>query len=294
MWIARICDKSKNALDGCEDYWIKGPGPVRVGRHPGPTCPIAFSNDKSVSRDHAEIFVDNGILYVMDKGSKFGTFLCDDGNVEPNERKEVNDGQLIQFGATQSFVVVYKLKLQVCLTRLNKDKKKMVVDAIKRLGGSIVENVDFATHIVTSPPFNSVTPKLMAAVVYGQEKKLITPEWFEFALAETENGAVTIPHEALYFPEIDTSKVQLENKDMPRIGLLQGKTVLVARKKDEEYVCLLQGCGAKIIRGYTEDPVPRYESIIMPRHFLPLYVLTTTESYPGHCSEQILSINTIM
>ena len=269
-WIARICDENKQALPEREDFWIKGNGPVRVGRHPTTECPIAFSNDKSVSRDHAELFVDNGILYVMDKGSKYKTNLSfpdeepdEEGQMkkhclEQNERNEVNEGQLIQFGAAQSFVVVCKLQLQVCLTRLHKDKKKMVVDAIKRLGGRIVENVDTATHIVTSPPFNSMTSKLMAAVVYGQEKKLIIPEWFEFALAETANVAVPIPHESSYFPEVDTSKVQLENRDMPRGGLLRGKTVLIARKVDEAYECVLQGCGAKTIRGYGENLVPRY------------------------------------
>jgi hypothetical protein len=95
-------------------------------------------------------------------------------------------------------------------------------------------------------------------VIQVREKKLITPDWFAFALVETENRAVPIPREELFFPEIDTSKLQLENKDIPRHGLLRGKTVLLARKSDEVYACALQGCGANIVRGYGDDPVSRY------------------------------------
>ena len=265
MWIIRICDEEKQALPELEDFWIKGNGPVRIGRHLTNECPIAFTNDKSVSRNHAEILVDNGILYVIDKESKFGTHVYEEDQkmkLVPNEREEINEGQLIQFGATQSFVMVHKLRLQVCLTRLNKDKKKMVGDAIKRLGGIHVEDVDFATHIVTSPPIGTMTPKLLSAVIYGREKKMITPDWFEFALLETDDRAVPIPREELFFPEIDTSKLQLEKKDMPRDGLLRGKTVLLARKSDEAYVCALQGCGANIVRGYGDDPVSRYASLV--------------------------------
>jgi phosphoserine phosphatase RsbU/P len=65
--------------------------PYRVGRQPG--SDILFE-DAYVSRKHAEIVFEDGAFYIVDKESKWGTFL----NGAPVKRQKLSNNDAVHFG----------------------------------------------------------------------------------------------------------------------------------------------------------------------------------------------------
>src|SRR5580693_6345129 len=53
--------------------------------------------DKTVSRDHAAVVEETDGLYVVDRGSRSGTFV----NGEKVDRRRLRPGDVIQLGSTQ-------------------------------------------------------------------------------------------------------------------------------------------------------------------------------------------------
>src|SRR5205814_3473738 len=74
--------------------------PFSVGRKVDKDLVIA---DPRVSRDHALITSENGLFYVMDEGSKHGTFV----NGERVQRKNLERNDRIEFGARDSIYAVF-------------------------------------------------------------------------------------------------------------------------------------------------------------------------------------------
>src|SRR3989454_8509728 len=74
--------------------------PFTVGRKMDKDLVIA---DPRVSRDHALIVSENGQFFVVDQGSKHGTFI----NGERVERKLLERNDRVEFGARDSIYVVF-------------------------------------------------------------------------------------------------------------------------------------------------------------------------------------------
>src|SRR5262245_56090006 len=68
--------------------------PAIVGRLP--QCTIAIA-EPSISREHAKIFLRNGIYYLVDLSSANGTFV----NGKRITRGELNDGDQVTLGSAQ-------------------------------------------------------------------------------------------------------------------------------------------------------------------------------------------------
>src|SRR6266852_8569767 len=74
--------------------------PFTVGRKMDKDLVIA---DPRVSRDHALIVSENGQFFVVDQGSKHGTFI----NGERVERKTLERNDRIEFGARDSIYLIF-------------------------------------------------------------------------------------------------------------------------------------------------------------------------------------------
>ncbi len=70
------------------------PFPFRVGRNPG--LSLTLSSD-SVSKEHAELFLEDGQLCVFDLGSKNGTFV----NGERIEQSRLREGDILHIGQVE-------------------------------------------------------------------------------------------------------------------------------------------------------------------------------------------------
>ncbi len=84
-----------------EEYYISGL-PVLIGR--GPTAGIPLEMDLSVSRKHAELYLQRNILYIRDLDSQHGVTV----NGEPVMAHKLQDGDQIGTGA--SLLVLYDMK----------------------------------------------------------------------------------------------------------------------------------------------------------------------------------------
>ncbi len=84
-----------------EEYHISGL-PVLIGR--GPTAGIPLEMDLSVSRKHAELYMQRGALYIRDLDSQHGVTV----NGEPVMASKLQDGD--QIGAGASLLVLYEVK----------------------------------------------------------------------------------------------------------------------------------------------------------------------------------------
>jgi sigma-B regulation protein RsbU (phosphoserine phosphatase) len=74
--------------------------PFTVGRKVDKDLPIA---DPRVSRDHAVIISENGQFFVVDEGSKHGTFV----NGERVQRKELQRNDRLEFGVRDAIYLVF-------------------------------------------------------------------------------------------------------------------------------------------------------------------------------------------
>ena len=88
---------------------------------------------------------------------------------------EIQSGDVVKFGAIDSFVCMKKAVYVFCPTRLDKPSREKLKVMCKIIGASIANSVDDATHIVT----NSVaaTVKLLKGIIEG--KKVVTISWVE-------------------------------------------------------------------------------------------------------------------
>ncbi len=84
-----------------EEYYISGL-PVLIGR--GPTAGIPLEMDLSVSRKHAELYLQRNALYIRDLDSQHGVTV----NGEPVMAHTLQDGDQIGTGA--SLLVLYEVK----------------------------------------------------------------------------------------------------------------------------------------------------------------------------------------
>lgn len=225
-------------------YYVKGPS-CRVGRSPD-NC-IELKDDKSVSRNHAKLIIENGILSVMDLGSTFGTFLFNEigekRKLQPNELYIISNSQTILFGNSQSKISFLNTRLIFCVTRIEKIDKDRLKKNVKSIGATIVNKAEDATHIVSNK--FSATVKMLTALVL--KKEIITGDWLIFS--ETiKTVEIILPcskYSPFKFDQIST-----------RTQLLKDLTVVLLEEADEQYEIILTSCGAEVIKMYKDVKDP--------------------------------------
>ena len=76
---------------------------IIIGRKP--VCDIVLENDKSVSRKHCRLFINEGLVYVEDMGSTNGTSVNDTKILEATE---IRTGDAIAMGRKRFIVSIQK------------------------------------------------------------------------------------------------------------------------------------------------------------------------------------------
>jgi predicted component of type VI protein secretion system len=149
----------------------------KVGRNADGSS-VSFDNDKSISRNHAEVVLqEDGSLMVRDLGSKFGTFVEAPG-AEPLKIQShiLVSGQTCLFGALHSRITFHTTKFSFCTTRLERPDKEKLKTYCKILNARTVSHAEGATHLVSNK--FAATVKMLTAIVLNV--KLISMGWFTF------------------------------------------------------------------------------------------------------------------
>lgn len=107
----------------------KGPKCV-VGRAIG--LDISFSEDKSISRNHAELHLTSDLdgsepyVSLVDAGSRYGTYV-DGVKMEPNGTIRLSSNEcVVRLGSNKCCIVVKKQVFRFCFTQLDKAEKDLV------------------------------------------------------------------------------------------------------------------------------------------------------------------------
>ena len=166
MWAVIIVDSS-NPTNVCKG--LRGPI-CHVGRKT--ECDIAFPNDKSISRHHADILLEGDDLFLIDLGSKFSTIISDN-KCEKNIKYRLIDGDIVNFGAIGCAVEISRLVLQLCTTKLDKGDKDKLKILSKSVNFEIVKSVEQCSHLICNR--FSATVKTLDSIV--THKPIVTIDW---------------------------------------------------------------------------------------------------------------------
>eukprot|EP01041_Mallomonas_annulata_P013822 gene13822-29401_t len=181
MWVAEIF----NSEDTERLKLLRGPI-CHVGRKVD--CDISFPNDKSISRQHANIIIEKNEIYLVDLGSKFHTYIG--GDVCPkDEKKLIKVGDIIKFGAQENKIIVKKLNLEVCVTRLEKSDKDKLKALSKSIGIRVVKNFEDCSYVICNQ--FTATIKILNALVF--HKPIVKMDWLLFFDSSKEVSSVDIP-----------------------------------------------------------------------------------------------------
>lgn len=148
---------------------------VHIGRKTG--SDIAFINDKSVSRNHAEFHLnDRGVLSVRDLKSKFMTYVvCNGVKMVVRDETILKHGDTVQIGACDSRIEVKHVSFLMCPTKLEKERKELLKTVTKKLNGKIVSALDADRSIITVADKFTATMKILESIILNLP--IVTLKW---------------------------------------------------------------------------------------------------------------------
>lgn len=250
MWIAQIIKSDGSIIN---EYLLRGKE-IKIGREMGVDyLPTIYNNniDKTLSRDHARIVINDDILSIVDNNSKFGTFTDNKPNSKITENYQIKSGQIIKFGQANTRIRFIKCPYVFCTSQYYKDEKEKIKRAAKILGSRVSSNVDDASHLVC--PKYSATTKILTAIV--MEKKIVSINWLSFI--EENSKFSLIPSCNEYAPTIhEMMGSYQETAHLSRSSLLKNYTIFITTKTDTQYASIFKSCGSNLIDlSHIEDPV---------------------------------------
>jgi pSer/pThr/pTyr-binding forkhead associated (FHA) protein len=166
-------------------YYIKGPI-MKIGRNIDSDICI---NDRSISRSHGEIHMNDKTFAIIDFGSKYGTFLPRRDNqnkIKANEEICFQIGEPVRLGINMTFTLSYQ-SMSLNFTRLERKAKDQLKKIAFKIDANILNNVEDASYLVTDK--FSATIKMLTAIIIN--KPVITMDWFSFI--ETKKSCELIP-----------------------------------------------------------------------------------------------------
>ena len=208
-------------------------GAYTVGRK---DTDMVVSNDKSISRNHAQVTHEPDGLTLMDIGSKFGTHV-NGTKLAQNEPCALAAGDKVILGTTH--FTVRRRQLIFCASTLSSpEDKEELTRSTAALGATLADKWSSeVTHLIM--PTVTFTPKLISALALL--KPVVSLQWLRLALARTKPAQM--------LPDANEPSV------VPALGPANAKfpadlvAVQPARKvvfRGRRFVCLSGGAGSKV------------------------------------------------
>ena len=208
-------------------------GAYTVGRK---DTDMVVTNDKSISRNHAQVTHKQDGLTLMDIGSKFGTHV-NGTKLAHNEPRALVAGDKVILGTTH--FTVRRRQLVFCASTLSSpEDKEELTRSTAALGATLADKWSSeVTHLIM--PTVTFTPKLISALALL--KPVVSLQWLRLALARTK-PAQPLPdaNEPSVVPAHGTA-----NAKFPA-DLVAVQPTRQALFKGRRFVCLPSGAGSKV------------------------------------------------
>ena len=148
--------------------------PYTVGRQE--TCSLVLTDDRSVSRHHAQIILSDSnnntsFVVVKDVGSKYGTFV-NTQQIEAHKDVQLREGDIVRFGVTESAYSVQCELFNVFLACTSPEKC-----ILPKALGEKVNSIDECTHVIVD--HDSIDWAILLAL--ARRKTIVRPEFFNKA-----------------------------------------------------------------------------------------------------------------
>lgn len=227
-------------------------GTFIVGRK---DCDILLDWDRSVSRRHAELVVNEldeeevgavgtmQTITITDLGAKFKTFV-NDKQLAPNEPRVLQAGDRLTFGNCIK-ARLRPFSLVLCLSRISGSGKNALRQAAARVGAHVVDKWrPTCTHLVVE---QSLTATIKVAFAVINKKAVVDVGWLTDGVINRPSLATPLPDPSQYKPDwsgiTGVRQLDRDRKELFKSYLF----VFVAADETED---LVQDSGGLLERAY--------------------------------------------
>ncbi|XP_044732951.1 uncharacterized protein LOC123295603 [Chrysoperla carnea] len=260
-------------------FYITGNGEHAIGRG---DCHLTLPSDQSVSRRHASIWIENGILKVKDLGSRYGTFINDgiEANRIINNNGEVYSlqaGDKIRFGMQWNIWAVCGFPIRTVTSNMLTEQKEIVASYLAVLNGQFVMDFDDAcTHVTVDTIY--LTVKLLCGLVKGIP--IVTPQYWKDCVECVRNNRL-LPDTKNYLPPLAEDLINKENINLApgaRRELFVGKYFLFSNERSRSKLRKM----VEIAGGQTSLWSSFDRSVLLQNNVIVLRPNTITDSDTTH------------
>nr|XP_026488247.1 nibrin [Vanessa tameamea] len=214
---------------------------VTIGRSlDGQNCNFAITDDPSISRKHATLLILEGVLYLEDLGSKYGTFVNNSDKIEHNKMLKLSCNDVIKFGKMNCVWKAQKINLITCTSTMKGENLQSLKNILTTVGGIIKNEWDETCEYLTMPAI-TLTIKVVLALV--QNSHIVTIDYWNKCV-DAVNNNTALPNPSNFIPQILESTLNKESVSfLPskyRSSLFASKKVIFfSRRQLELYKMVL-------------------------------------------------------
>ncbi|GBP66062.1 Nibrin [Eumeta japonica] len=184
---------------------------IVIGRKLDPDpCNFSISDDASISRKHATLFLKDNCLGLQDLESTYGTYINDSiemkQKIKPEDVIILKEADIIKFGKLNSLWKVNKVDLVTCTSTLKGENLQSLKVILTKLGGVLKNEWDENCGYLTMPAI-TLTIKVVLALVYGSH--IVTPEFWNKCL-EAILSQTSLPDPKDFVPDVAESTLNKE------------------------------------------------------------------------------------
>ncbi|KAF7287632.1 hypothetical protein GWI33_005984 [Rhynchophorus ferrugineus] len=186
-------------------------GTYHIGRKHKDDIQIVI-NDKTVSKNHAVLYIQNGIATIKDLNSKRGTFL---NKVKLARPTELRNGDVMVFGIQDSKFCFLdpKWETYIDINNFNTEKLK-ILQTLNALGVKYYEyfNADITHYTTNKVTFQCIKKKNILNCLIDRKPIVSSKFWYD--TLEKSKLADEVPKLINYIPKVDK---YLETQDVKNI-----------------------------------------------------------------------------
>lgn len=208
-----------------------------------------------MSRLHANLILEDDVLYVQDAKSKYGTFVNgnpenDSNRLAPEVKTILEDGDKIAFGRLGSEFIVQHMKVETVMSVISGERKQKLSAIFKSFNIQTSDTITKTCSHLTMPEQTTVSHKLLQALTMCIP--VVTPRyWTAFQDSIAKNAP--LPKAIDFAPKIKPDIYITVNTislamDPRRKTIFAGKTfIFISKSQSEIFAEIIQNAGGKVL-----------------------------------------------